>query len=103
MGASDGGNRKVVGEYLEKMRERNSSLQERLNLSFKSSSRLDSSSILQRPATSFQNLKWLNFMDRSMCKSLNRSSAMTNRQTNTPNELNLSIIKPCINNAKGNI
>lgn len=41
---SDGANRKV-GVYLEKMRERNSSLQERLNLSFKSSSRLDSSSI----------------------------------------------------------
>lgn len=102
-GASDVANRKVVGEYLEKMRERNSSLQERLNLSFKSSSRLDCSTIVQRPATSFQNLKWLNFMDRSKCKSLNRSSAITNRQTKTVNKLNLSIIKPCIQNAKGNI
>ena len=49
--ASDAANRKV-GIYLEKMRERNSSLQERLNLSLKSSSRLDSGSIIKRPGTS---------------------------------------------------
>jgi hypothetical protein len=48
---SDGATKKV-GIYLEKMRERNSSLQERLNLSFKSSSRLDEGSVVKRPGTS---------------------------------------------------
>jgi hypothetical protein len=41
----------TMGIYLEKMRERNSSLQERLNLSLKSSSRLDSGSFVKRPGT----------------------------------------------------
>ena len=46
-----------VGFFLEKIKERNSSLQERLNLSFKKSSRLDQSSISYRPTTSFGNKK----------------------------------------------
>ena len=48
-----------VGFFLEKIKERNSSLQERLNLSFKKSSRLDQSSISYRPTTSFGNKKQL--------------------------------------------
>ena len=48
-----------VGFFLEKIKERNSSLQERLNLSFKKSSRLDQSSISYRPTTSFGHKKTL--------------------------------------------
>ena len=46
-----------VGFFLEKIKERNSSLQERLNLSFKKSARLDQSSISYRPTTSMGNKK----------------------------------------------
>jgi hypothetical protein len=51
---SDNEATKKVGVYLEKMRERNSSLQERLNLSFKNSSRLDKSAITCRPSTTLK-------------------------------------------------
>ena len=63
-----------VGFFLEKIKERNSSLQERLNLSFKKSSRLDQSSISYRPTTSFGNKKSLKgaLIDRD-CISLTRN------------------------------
>ena len=62
-----------VGFFLEKIKERNSSLQERLNLSFKKSSRLDQSSISYRPTTSFAYKKTLKgaFIERE-CISLTR-------------------------------
>lgn len=62
-----------VGFFLEKIKERNSSMQERLNLSFKKSSRLDHSSISYRPTTSYGNGKKLKgtLLDHD-CISLNR-------------------------------
>ena len=61
---SDNEATKKVGVYLEKMRERNSSLQERLNLSFKNSSRLDKSAITCRPSTTLKQHNQLNISDR---------------------------------------
>ena len=54
---------KKVGVYLEKMRERNSSLQERLNLSFKKSSRLEKSAITSRPTTTLHKENRLKISD----------------------------------------
>ena len=54
---------KKVVVYLEKMRERNSSLQERLNLSFKKSSRVKKSAITSRPTTVIKRNTGLNISD----------------------------------------
>ena len=92
-----------VGFFLEKIKERNSSLQERLNLSFKKCSRLDQSSISYRPTTSFGNKKTLKgaLIERE-CISLTRdlehtsnteaakrpSTAIDPATTKTPNIVN---------------
>ena len=81
---------KRVGFFLEKIKERNSSLQERLNLSFKKSSRLDQSSISYRPTTSFANKKNLKgvLIDRD-CISLTRNldGSLLKQESNNDNSL----------------
>ena len=93
---------KKVGVYLEKMRERNSSLQERLNLSFKKSSRLEKSAITSRPTTTLKNNTGLNISDRgdqreyqSLPRQTTGSNYGFNRhvQSKTPNLVNFASLK----------
>jgi len=98
---SDNEGTKKVGVYLEKMRERNSSLQERLNLSFKNSSRLDSSAITSRPSTTLKHNNQLNILDRGQreYQSLPRqllagsNTGLNRHHSKTPNILNFVSLK----------
>lgn len=81
-----------VGFFLEKIKERNSSLQERLNLSFNKSSRLDQSSISYRPTTSFGNKKSLKgaLLDRDFISLTRNDDTQTKEAHNTQKPADLS-------------